>query len=185
MANSANEETGFGLVSRLNHWIVGAGVLALFGLGLVFHDMPRGPDRAALQALHVSIGTLFVLPILFRVFWRVREGFPPSMPGPRWQHVAAKIVHWGLLAALVGLAITGPLTEWTGRAGALDFFGLFSIPSPFGASRGLHEAAETVHAILAQPILFVLLGVHILAALKHVAIDRDRTLARMVTGARD
>ena len=184
MKNTHDRTTGFGLVSRLNHWIVGAGVLALFGLGLVFHDMPRGPDRAALQALHVSIGTLFVLPILFRVFWRVREGFPPALPGPRWQHLAAKIVHWGLLAVLVGMAITGPLTEWTGRTGALEVFGLFSIPSPFGVSRTLHEVAETVHGFLAQPVLFILLAVHILAALKHVAIDRDRTLARMVTGER-
>lgn len=179
---SDRTSTGFGAISRLNHWIVGAAVLALFGLGLIFHEMPRGPDRTALQALHVSIGTLAVLPILFRVFWRVREGFPTPLPGPRWQHVAAKIVHWGLLIALVGMATTGPLIEWTGRAGALDVFGWFSIPGPFAPSPGFHEAMEEIHAVIARPFLLVLLVVHVLAVAKHVAVDRDRTLARMVTG---
>jgi len=175
---------GFTLVSRLNHWIVGAAVLALFGIGLIFHDMPRGPDRAALQALHVSIGTLAALPILFRVFWRVREGFPPPLPGPRWQLIAAKVVHWALLLTIFGLAVTGPVGEWTGREGALDVFGWFSVPSPIGASRDLHNAAEAIHATLAQPILLILLVVHVGAVAKHLVIDRDRTLMRMIRGDR-
>ncbi len=144
--------------------------------------MPRGPDRTALQALHVSIGAIAVLPILFRVFWRVREGFPAPLPGPRWQHLASRIVHWGLLVVLVGMAISGPLIDWTGRAGAVEVLGLFAIPSPIPASRGLHEAMEAIHATLARPFLLVFLAVHILAVLKHLVIDRDRTLARMVTG---
>jgi cytochrome b561 len=176
--------TGFSLVSRVNHWIVGAAVLALLGLGIVFHDMPRGPDREALQAIHVSIGTLAVLPILFRVLWRVREGFPAPLPAPRWQHIASKIVHWGMLFCLLGLVVSGPLAQWSGRIGTLDVFGWFTIPSPFGPSRTLHDLAENAHAVIARPLLLVLIIVHILAVAKHLVIDKDRTLMRMVTGPR-
>lgn len=175
---------GFSRLSRLNHWIVGAAILALFGLGLVFHEMPRGPERASLQALHVSIGTLAVLPILFRIFWRVREGFPEPLPAPRWQHIASKIVHWGLLLCLLSLVISGPLAQWSGRAGELSVFGWFAIPSPVSPSRALHEAAENAHAVIARPFLMVLLIVHVLAVVKHLVIDKDRTLMRMVTGPR-
>lgn len=170
------------LTSRLNHWTVGALVIALLGMGIVFHDMPRGPERAELQALHVSIGVIAILPILFRVFWRVREGFPAPLPGPRWQHVTAKIVHWGLLIVLIGMVVSGPLAAWSSPQATIEVFGLFAIPSPFGASPGLHEAMENMHAVLARPFLLVFIAIHILAVLKHLVIDRDRTLARMVTG---
>jgi cytochrome b561 len=180
-----NEKTtsGFSLISRLNHWIVGGAVLALFGLGLVFHEMPRGPDRASLQALHVSIGTLAILPILFRIFWRVREGFPKPLPAPRWQ-VAAKVVHWGLLLCLLGMVISGPLSQWSGRIGTLDVFDWFSIPSPFSPSRAFQEAAENAHAVIARPFLLILLVVHVLAVVKHLVINKDRSLMRMITGDR-
>ena len=181
-----NEKTpnGFPLISRLNHWIIGAAVLALFGLGLVFHEMPRGPDRESLQAIHVSIGTLAILPILFRIFWRVREGFPEPLPAPRWQLIAAKVVHWGLLLCLLGMVISGPLAQWSGRIGALDVFGWFSIPSPFSPSRAFHEAAENAHAVIARPFLLVLLIIHVLAVVKHLVIHKDRSLMRMITGDR-
>ncbi len=182
-----NEQTssdGFSRVSRLNHWIVGAAILALLGLGMVFHEMPRGPERASLQAIHVSIGTLAILPILFRIFWRVREGFPEPLPGPRWQHVASKVVHWAMLLCLLGLVISGPLAAWSSRIGELGVFGWFAIPSPFGASAALHEAAENAHAVMARPILLILLIVHVLAVVKHLVINKDRTLMRMVTGPR-
>jgi len=175
---------GFSLVSRLNHWIVGAAILALFGIGLVFHEMPRGPDRASLHALHVSIGTLAILPFLFRIFWRVREGFPEPLPAPRWQHLASKLVYWGLLLCLLGLMISGPLAQWSGRIGELNVFGWFAIPSPFTPSRALLEAAENAHAVIARPFLLVLVIVHVLAVVKHLVIDKDRTLMRMVTGPR-
>jgi len=174
--------TNVSLLSRINHWTVGAAVLALFGLGLVFHEMPRGPDRTALLDLHISIGVVAFLPILFRVFWRVREGFPAPLPGPRWQHAAAKAVHWGLMLSILGLATTGVLAGWTSPRSGLPVFGWFTIPSPFGYDWALHETLEVVHAFLSRPLLLILLIVHIGAVLKHLVIDRDRTLVRMVTG---
>jgi len=40
------------------------------------------------------------------------------------------VVHWGLLLCLLGMVISGPLAQWSGRIGALDVFGWFSMPSP-------------------------------------------------------
>jgi cytochrome b561 len=89
----------------------------------------------------------------------------------------SKIVHVLLLVGIATLAVTGPLTIWsTGRA--IPVFKLFSIPSPFGAFRALHEPMEEIHGFTANAMIW-LIGLHLLGVIKHQFIDRDNILARM------
>lgn len=169
----------YGVVSRINHWLVAVAVIALLALGLMFEDLPRGDERQYLQGLHVSIGALAALVILFRVGWSLARPRLPDQAGPAWERAAARVVHFGLLASIAVLAVTGPLAPWTVGRG-IDVFGWFTLPSPLPAMRSLHEAVEVVHAVTAKFVLLPLLVLHVAATAKHAIVDRDGRWRRMM-----
>ena len=74
------------------------------------------------------------------------------------------------------VVVSGYLLPWTlGRE--LEVFG-FGIPSPMRANPGLHELMERVHGVSGH--LFIpLLALHVLGAVKHVAVDRRGLGLRM------
>ncbi|OZB17968.1 MAG: hypothetical protein B7X53_04805 [Hyphomonas sp. 34-62-18] len=62
----------------------------------------------------------------------------------------------------------------------INFFDLFLIP-PIAENKEAAGLLRQVHGYVAYA-LAGLIGLHILAALKHAVIDRDGTLARMLSG---
>lgn len=175
--SAKDTSSNYGSVSRFNHWIGALLVLALLGIGLYFEDLPRGDARRFWRSLHVSVGALAALFLLWRVWWRARSASPLALPQAPAMQKFSKLVHWLLLAGIAVMAVTGPLTIWSaGRAIAV--FGLFSIPSPMTASEALHEAMEEVHGFTADALI-ILIGLHLLGVLKHQFIDRDNIMARM------
>jgi cytochrome b561 len=169
--------TNYGSVSRVNHWAGALLVLALLGIGLYFSDMPRGPEKSFWRGLHIAIGAIACLLLLFRVFWRLRSTSPLALPQKPALKLFSKVVHVLLLAGIAALAITGPLIIWsTGRA--IPIFDLASIPSPFPAFKSLHGPLEEVHGFIANAMLY-LIGLHLLGVVKHQFVDRDGILRRM------
>ena len=160
---------GYGWMSIGLHWLASAAVAALLGLGLGTDALPDGPERAERVALHVGLGALAALPLLLLVGWRLARGFPAPLEGSRWQRALAVAVHYALLAAIAVMATTGPLIAWSG-GGAIDVFGIASLPSPFGRQDGLRAVLMPVHAVTAKAIL-VLLAVHLAGVMKHVMVD--------------
>lgn len=160
------------------HWLAALGILVLYLNGEAMEDAVGRPARIAAMQTHVSWG-MALLPLLaLRVIWSLTSPKPDPMPQHRLLAVLSLIVHWLLLAAIVIAAVTGPLAIWwVGRP--VGVFGLFEIPSPLANNHDLHEAAEGVHGFAAHAIL-ILVALHVLGALKHLVIDRDRTLQRML-----
>lgn len=167
----------YGSVSRLNHWIGALLVLALLGIGLYFDSLPRGDERSFWRSLHVSIGALAALFLLWRVWWRARSTSPLALPQAPAAQTLSKVVHGLLLAGIVVMAVSGPLIVWSAGRG-IPVFALFTIPSPMAGSEALHEALEEVHGFTADALL-ILVGLHLLGVLKHQFIDRDNIMARM------
>ena len=168
---------GYSGGSILVHWLTAILVFALF----ITHEGERGSTA---YLLHVSGGAIAGIFLLWRVWHRLRRGVAEAPQQGAILNLAARLVHWALLAAIVVVVITGYLLPWT-LGQPLDVFGL-AIPAPMGANRGLHEFMETVHDISGH--LFVpLLALHILGAIKHVAFDLRGAGARMfrpLTGGR-
>lgn len=50
------------------HWIVGFAFIGVFIVGLYMADLPRGPEKMELMALHKSFGVLILLIALARIF---------------------------------------------------------------------------------------------------------------------
>ena len=172
--------TAYGMVSRLNHWIGALLVLTLLGIGLYFGDMPRGDEKRFWRTLHIAIGTVAILFLLFRVVWRLRAGSPRPHPQRPALQLAARVVHGLLLLGIVVLVVTGPLIQWSdGRP--FGIFDLLVIHSPFPKFDSWHDPLEVVHGWTADAMMY-LIGLHLLAVLKHQFIDRDRLLTRMTGG---
>jgi len=171
----------YSTISRLNHWITATVFLGTLGLGLVMAY--GGLEREAvtpLMAWHKFFGVLVLVHGLWRVAWRMRQGFPePVASMPRWQEVASKAVHVGLLAAIVAMPLSGILMTIAGGR-ALAVWDITLLPS-LGEIAWLDSAAGVVHET-APPVLLLLLALHIGGALEHHFMDRDPTLRRMVKG---
>ena len=172
---------GYGFVSRLNHWLTAAAFLAALGTGLVIDHAGLADEQVfALYDWHMLFGTFVLLYGLWRVGWRVAKGFPISgAPMPRWQEIASRAVHLGLLGTIAIMPISGVLMTVSGGFD-VAVWGVVLVPS-IGEVEGLNAAAGAVHWILSFVILG-LLALHIGAALKHHLVDRDPTLDRMTTG---
>ena len=161
---------GYSILSILAHWLAALLVVALF----LTHDGERGTTA---YLLHVSGGAIAGLFLLWRVWHRMSRGVVDAPDQSALFNLAARIVHWGLLVAIVVVVVSGYLLPWTlGRE--LDVFG-FGIPSPMEANRGLHEFVERVHDVTGH--LFIpLVGLRVLGAIKHAIFDRRGAGLRMI-----
>jgi cytochrome b561 len=176
--NMNDAPDSYGAVSRFNHWFSAALVILLLGIGLYFEDMPRGDEHTYWLRLHVALGALGVAFLAFRVIWRAMSRSPELLPQPLALRRLTRAVHALLLIGITILIVTGPATVWSGGH-AVAVFDWFSLPSPIGAMKGLHEVLEDVHAVTSKVVLAAIL-LHVAAAAKHVVFDRDGTLQRML-----
>lgn len=168
----------YGWVSIGLHWFSAIAVIVLYLTGEELEELARGQERADMQFMHVSIGVIVLIPVLFRLYWRKVSDTPKPLPQNRFLELFASWIPILMLLAVFIVMISGVLVPWSvGRP--LDVFGWFTIPSPLPSSRPFHVFLEDVHALAAHAILplFVL---HVLGTLKHMIINRDGTLMRML-----
>ncbi len=178
---SGRGRLAYGIVSRINHWIVALAIIGMLVFGIYIDDfVSEGPALGALLQTHKAIGALALAYGLCRVGWRLAHGFlAPAAPMPYWQDVISKVTHWGLLAGILIMPISGMTTSLFGGHD-ISVFGLLVIPGQQKIG-WLSELAEEVHGATVN-ILIALIALHILGALKHHLIDRDATLVRMTSG---
>ena len=160
------------------HWIVGIVILGQLALGLYMGDIPKDtPDRAWYFNLHKSIGVTLAVFILLRVIWRLGHR-PPSLEGltPAWQVTASKISHGLLYLCMIAMPVTGMTMSSYSKYG-VKVWGMKLISgSDDEASR---EFWLELHEITAE-ILMVVIAIHVIAALKHLMIEKNTVFQRML-----
>ena len=92
---------------------------------------------------------------------------------------AARVNHWVLygvtfVVAMLGWAHSGARTQ-----SYSDWFGLFRVPQITSPDREAAKAFEERHILFAY-VLLALIVIHLLAALWHHYIKRDRVTSRML-----
>lgn len=185
---NALPKTRYDLVSMLIHWVTAALMIFMIFFGEELMEMGEEGEEAgeALAgtfgpSLHVSIGlTILVLTVL-RLLWRAGHPAPPNPATmKRYEVIGSKAVQGLFYLLMIGI----PLTGWFAFAGflseepamaAVRFFGLMPVP----AAPNLGEPMKEIHEIGSNAAM-VLLGLHVLAALKHQFIDRDGVMGRML-----
>jgi cytochrome b561 len=179
----SNTRSGYGWIAITLHWAAAVAVISLYFSGDDAGEAPTRALRAPLLEAHVSLGMALFALLAVRVFWSLSQPKPEKLAKGFLVRLLAGIVQYGFLAMIAVEIITGPLTLWSaGRP--IDIYDWASIASPFpNRVQWLHEGAEFVHKYAAK-LFWPLLGLHILGALKSAALDRDKTVLRMLWSSR-
>lgn len=172
--------TAYGATAIGLHWIIALSIFAAFGLGLYMTGIPGfTPTKLKLYSWHKWLGvTVFALAVL-RVLWRATHAAPPVAAGtPVWQARAATVVHRLLYALIVVVPLTGYFYSLAAGVPVV-YLGVLPLPVLIEADDTLKEVLKQAHLWL-NYLMAAIVAVHAAAAIKHQAIDRDGTLARML-----
>jgi cytochrome b561 len=175
-------KTRFGAVSVALHWYIAASILFLLLTGETMRYLgahgPLRPFRESLALLHMSVAITAVPFILFRIYWRLSSGKPKTHT-QHWTFALTADAVWRLLLiAMVCQIITGPSRQLL-RPSDLKWFGITLIPVPPNVTGDYLDFFRRAHIYGAATIAGLLL-LHIGGALKHVVINRDSVLQRIL-----
>lgn len=171
---------GYGIVSRLFHWLMAIAIFGMFALGVWMVGLDYySPYYNSGPAFHRSVGMLLLLALLVRWLWRAINPKPVSDDLTPFEQKSSNVVHWGFYVLLLVLMVSGYFIS-TQDGKPIDVFGWFSVPSIFQMP-GLEDRAGYVHRLFAYAVI-ALAVVHTLAALKHHFVDKNDVLSRMWSG---
>ena len=175
------------------HWSVA--VLILLNVALVLAvNNKLVPDEMARPVInfHKSTGLLVLMLVVLRLVWRLTHT-PPPLPASykNWEVAASHAAHIGLYVVALALPLSGWAHDsaWDSTLSArfpFHWYGTFIWPHisfianlPPDVKLVWHTRLGHLHSLLAT-VLYVLLGAHVLGALKHQWIDKESELQRML-----
>ncbi|MEQ1882612.1 MAG: cytochrome b [Burkholderiales bacterium] len=161
------------------HWLIAAVILCTAVLGLYMRELPLSPDKLRLYSYHKWIGVTIFLLVLMRLAWRLTHAPPAPPPSmPDWQQRAAQAA----LVLLYLLTLFIPISGWLMSSASgfqVVYLGLLPIPDLLAKNKELAEQLQDAHEAL-NGLMFLVLALHVAAALKHHFMDRDDVLVRML-----
>jgi cytochrome b561 len=160
------------------HWVTAVLIVTNLLLGLSMVALPISPRKLEWFLVHKSIGVTVFLVTWLRLAWRWYRPVPRPVAMPDWQRRSAATAH----ALLYVLLVVIPISGWVYSSATgvqVVYLGLVPLPDLVPKDKALAAVLRTTHVTL-NFVLFVLLCVHVAAALKHHFGDRDAVLARML-----
>ena len=174
------DRTQYDTTAKVLHWLVVALLLAQYLIGWLMPDIHRGMKPGDAMTWHISIGIVILALIVLRLAWRLTHRVEPESSLAPWQRVGSEAVHWLLYVLVLLSTISGWLFA-SFRGWSISFF--FLTPLPMLAS----ENPEALRAInhwhqKFEWTLLILIGLHVVAALAHLVVYRNRVMQRMLPG---
>jgi len=182
-------KTRYDGVAMIIHWLTAVLMIYMvfFGEDLIkegeaISKLPDPTGATFQPSIHVSIGVAILLLTVLRILWRFTHEAPPyPATMKRYEVIASKSVHGLFYILLIAIPLTGWITfgnfsKYHQIMQQIQLFGLFTMPQPpFIANwKEWHE--------LGSNAAMLLIGLHVLAALKHQFIDKDNLFRRMLPG---
>jgi cytochrome b561 len=167
----------YGTTAKTFHWLIVALLVVQYTIGWLLPDL-HGETKPAIMTFHVSFGILILILIVLRLAWRLTHPVAPESSLPPWQRLSSEAVHWLLYALVLVTTVTGWLSA-SFRGWSISLF--YLVPLPMLASEN-ELAAETLdgwHQAMGWTLLAVI-GIHVVSAIAHVFIFRDRIMQRML-----
>jgi cytochrome b561 len=179
MTTPETRSSRWALSVRFFHWTSGVLLLAVWAM-IVVHDNTDDADDLYIS-LHKALGVSFLFWVMARFVNRLlqKQHTPAPVAGPRWQQWSAGLVHSFLYVTLILMPLVGLLmTQYKGYT--TNVFGLFEIPLFVVPDRHLSHFFHDMHTDILWPLILALTAAHVLAALYHQVVKKDRTINRML-----
>lgn len=171
---------GYGLPTRIVHWLMAMAIVAMYLLGLWMVDLNYySPYYRTAPDIHRSVGMLLLFMLVLRFAWRLVNDKPSDTELSLFERRIAQLVHWGFYPLLLALMVSGYLIS-TADGRPIEVFNWFSVPA-LVHDKGIEKAAGEAHEFLAD-LTMIIIALHAAASLKHHFLDRSRVLARMWSG---
>ncbi len=167
-------ESRYGAVSRGVHWIMAILLLAMLGSEVWFEALEDTLSEASLMAWHQSVGLALFALVVFRGLWRWLNRSRLKPPA-HWATMA-KLGHFALYALMILMPLSGLATA-LGEGDTVTFFG-WTVFASGPEMEWLEDSGEDVHEVLAN-VLWLMIGLHVAAALAHQYLLGDRIMKRM------
>ena len=174
------DRTQYGTTAKVLHWLVVALLTAQYLIGWFMPDIHRGMQPGDAMTWHISVGMVILALILLRLVWRLTHRVAPDRSLAPWQRIASRTLHWLLYVLVLLTTISGWLFA-SFRGWSISFF--FMMPLPMLSSENLPALRAINHWHQKfEWTLLILIGLHVLAALAHLVVYRDRVMHRMLPG---
>jgi cytochrome b561 len=167
----------YGIPAKVMHWLVVALLMIQFPVGWFMPDVHGGPPGGPMT-LHISLGITILALIALRFVWRITHPVAPESSLPSWQRISSEAVHWLLYILVLATTLTGWLFA-SFRGWSLSYFYLVPLPMLANKNAVAIRQIDGWHQI-AEWALLITIGVHVVAALVHMLIYRDRIMQRML-----
>lgn len=164
---------GYSAISIVNHWVTALLVVAMLLLGFMAAAAPSREVGGFVMSVHISLGFFVFWFVLWRVAYRLYQGFPPTRGDVRWQRLLAWWVHRLMLWLLLLQVFTGPLYLFTENEG-INVFGWFTVLIPLESLAVIHEPVEILHVVTGLYIIPALIVMHFAGAV-HYFWNRYKT----------
>ena len=172
---------GYGIVSRILHWLMAACFAWHFTGASLFMIIPDAPVTRLVGGTHFTMGfTLFVLVLLRGVWGLLSVRRRPGHPGRLGRAaVAGHLALYGLMAAVPALA----LLRQYGSGRPFEPYGIPLMPGFEGRVDWMMAPGNAAHSLLGW-VLMALIGGHVAMTFVHRYVWRDDVLAGMTRGRR-
>ncbi len=179
----------YGAVAITLHWLIAALILGNIALAWYFNTL-TGLERTEPTQWHKSIGITVLLLSLLRLGWRIIAPAPPLPADVKgWEKFVAQAVHVLFYVFMLGM----PLTGWALVSSSplihvypIRLYHLIPWPAigplttlPHDQMKSAHRLAGAGHELLAY-MAYVLIVLHVGAALMHQFVRRDVIVSRMI-----
>lgn len=176
-----NEPTRYGSISRFLHWTIAILFISLIPLGIFTSMIPEDSQfRLSYYVLHKTIGVTLFLLVIIRICWN-RFSKRPELDSSLSARDAklAHRAHLTLYFIMLAVPVTGYMM--TSYHGYGTYFFFWELAPPVEES-DVYIIWGLFHKYLLPYLIYIVLGAHILGALKHHFIDKkESAIKRMIS----
>ncbi|HLZ04033.1 MAG TPA: cytochrome b [Bradyrhizobium sp.] len=170
----------YGTTAKVFHWLIVGLLVVQYLIGWLMPDIHRGQEPGAGMTAHISLGISILILIVLRFIWRLTHPVSLESTLQPWQRLSSALVHWTLYVLVLATTLSGWLFA-SFRGWTVSFFDLFPLPMLAADNAAAGKAIDGWHQV-AEWTLLVFVGLHVLAALVHIFVYRDRVMQRMLPG---
>jgi cytochrome b561 len=167
----------YGRTAKWLHWVTGLAIILLLVGGPLFHFLPETEKVTRAASGHAGLGTLVLILMLVRLYWRSRHPVAPTAM-PDWQTRLSLLVHRLLYACALLQPVFGILMAVTSPWDVVAF-NRYNYSAVMVTNETWHLIFHLCHRINGVLLAMTVIA-HIAAVIYHQLIMRDGLLNRML-----